>query len=74
MSGGLATKILNPCVAVFGGDEESVTLTVKENVPVCVGDPEIAPAPDRDNPGASEPPEMDHEYGVVPPVATNDAL
>ena len=48
---------------------ESVTFAVKSKEPAAVGVPEIAPAPDIVNPFGKLPPETDHVYGVVPPVA-----
>ena len=47
----------------------SVTRTLKLNVPAADGVPLITPVPDaRVTPLGREPPEIDHEYGDVPPV------
>ena len=60
-------------VAVVAGLPESVTFTVKFDVPAFVGLPEITPALDRDNPVGKVPDEIVHEYGEVPPVAARVA-
>jgi len=48
----------------------SVTPTVKFAVPATVGVPLIC-APDKLNPCGRAPPEIDHVYGTVPPLACN---
>ena len=49
---------------------ESVAFAVKENVPNCVGVPEIAPVLEfSDSPPGKEPELTVQLYGVVPPVA-----
>ena len=54
---------------------ESLTATVKVKFPGCVGVPEITPElACRLSPGGNEPAVTLHEYGVVPPLATNPAL
>jgi hypothetical protein len=56
--------------SVSGVPWESVTLTVKLDVPVAEGVPEIVPVElPRDNPAGSEPLITDQLYGVMPPVA-----
>jgi hypothetical protein len=45
-------------VAIF--EAESVTLAVKEYVPLAVGVPEIAPAVESASPAGSAPPLIDH--------------
>ncbi len=52
---------------------ESVTWTVKKDVPAVVGFPAIE-LPTYDRPAGSAPEAADHVYGVVPPVATSGAL
>ena len=52
------------------GDSESVTCTVKFVVPEAVGVPLMTPVEAlMARPAGSEPTEIDHVYGVVPPVA-----
>ncbi len=56
---------------VFTGDELSVTLIVKLNVPAVVGIPDIVFVVDVDVPSTTPggvDPVTDHEIGVVPPV------
>jgi hypothetical protein len=56
------------------GDSESTTFTVMGKVPLAVGVPLITPvAGARESPAGREPEEMDHVYGVVPPVAASVA-
>jgi len=51
----------------------STTFAVKENVPVWVGVPVIAPVDTfRFSPGGNDP-VFDHVYGDCPPVAASDA-
>lgn len=50
-----ATFKLKPCVEVSTVFEESVTCTVKEAVPLCVGMPAIIPPEVKLNPAGSEP-------------------
>jgi hypothetical protein len=55
------------------GVVESVTLTVKLNVPVVVGVPVIAPVEAfSERPLGNEPVVIDHAYGVTPPEAATD--
>jgi hypothetical protein len=65
--------MLSAAVALAGvGTSESVTLTVKLIGPVTlpVGVPEMMPVlAFRVSPAGSEPPLIDQEYGVIPPVA-----
>jgi hypothetical protein len=69
-----AAVMLNNFVAVCGVDEESLTWTVKEVVPDCVGVPLIWPVEAvRLSPGGNNPELIDHEYGAVPPVAARTA-
>ena len=72
----VVTVILSACEAVSDfGVVESVTCTVKPNVPAVVGVPEIAPVlAAKLNPVGSEPALMLQLYGDVPPVAANVAL
>jgi hypothetical protein len=60
-------------LAVWTGFEVSVTFTVKLNVPLVVGFPEITPEPDSDSPGGRAPDVTDHVYGGVPPLAARVA-
>ena len=52
---------LSDCVVVCGVFEESVADTVKVELPVCVGAPEMAPAWDKLKPAGSEPELTFHE-------------
>jgi hypothetical protein len=61
-------------VAVCTGELLSVTFTVKLDVPVLVGVPEITPAPDSVSPAGRAPELTDQLYAGVPPVALNAAL
>src|SRR5215831_19154516 len=55
--------------------DPAVTLTVKPEVPVAVGVPEITPlAGVRVSPAGSVPLAIDHVYGGVPPVAVRFAV
>ncbi len=57
------------------GELESVTVTVKLEVPVEVGVPEITPDDVLiNNPAGNEPAVMLKLYGVVPPVAATEAV
>jgi hypothetical protein len=51
--------MLRLAVAVFAGELESPTRTVKETVPDAVGVPLITPAPLRFNPAGKDPPDSD---------------
>ena len=51
----------------------SRTRTVNENEPAAEGVPRMTPAGFSDNPGGSDPSEIDHRYGRSPPVAWRDA-
>jgi hypothetical protein len=54
---------------------ESVTLTVKEEVPAAIGVPVIAPFAASDNPlGNDDPMASANVYGAVPPVPVSDWL
>jgi hypothetical protein len=65
-----ATVMLKALVAVCGEPAESVTCKVKLETPIAVGVPEMTPVPlFSDIPAGSEPFDMDHVYGVVPPLA-----
>ena len=55
------------------GVVESVTLTVKVEVPLPVGVPEKTPEELRLRPMGSAPELRDQVYGVVPPVAAREA-
>lgn len=58
--------------AVVAGEPESVTLTVKLEVPVVVGEPEIVPvAAVSVRPAGNAPEVMLQLYGVVPFVAVS---
>ena len=56
-------------VGLCAGDSESVTLTLKDAVPLAVGVPEITPAVESDNPAGKLPAAKDHVSGDTPPVA-----
>ena len=58
---GAALTAIDSCAeAVCAGDALSFTLTVKVEVPLAVGDPEITPAPDSDNPAGKLPEAIYH--------------
>ena len=62
--------MLNGCVTVCTELLESMTLTVKLNVPAAVGVPVINPVVElMANPGGSDPALIDHVYEVAPPLA-----
>ena len=61
-------------VAVLEGLHESVTWTVKADVPYAVGVPLTAPVDAlRDRPAGQDPALNDHASGVAPPVAARVA-
>ena len=68
--------MLRALVAVCAvGVVESVIFTVKLAAPEAVGVPLIAPLDAfKVSPAGSDPTEMDHVYGVVPPLAARVAL
>lgn len=65
----LFTVRANDWVAVFFGEDESATWTVKLNCPVCDVVPESMPLLCRVMLVGNVPDESDHVYGVVPPEA-----
>jgi hypothetical protein len=66
--------MLKDLVVVCVGDEESLTCTVKDDVPAAVGVPEIWPEEAlRVSPAGKEPELIDQEYGDVPPEAASEA-
>jgi hypothetical protein len=68
ITGAAFTTILNACVSLT--PFASVTCTVKLNVPVAVGLPEITPVPlFKLNPAGKLPENRLHVSGAVPPVA-----
>jgi len=72
VSVGAAAPIINcnDLVVVWGvGGVESVTCTVKLDVPAAVGVPEITPAVLNASPAGSEPLSRFHSMGDVPPEA-----
>jgi hypothetical protein len=52
--------MLKLAVAILAGELESVTLTVKLEVPVAVGVPEIVPALESVRPAGRDPELIDH--------------
>jgi hypothetical protein len=65
-----AIVMLNDFVAVCAGDEESLTCTLKDDAPACVGVPLIWPVEVvRLSPVGKDPELINHEYGAVPPEA-----
>lgn len=71
---GRATAMLKALVAVAGGVAESVTRTVKLEVPAApLGVPVIVPFEFRVKPLGTVPLARDHVYGVVPPLAVSVA-
>ena len=71
-----AATVSDSCaVAVCTGDPLSVTETVKVDVPLVVGVPDITPAVDNINPaGKLLPDARDHVYPGVPPDALSVVL
>ena len=64
------TVMLKALVAFCGEPAESDTCAVKLETPIAVGVPEMTPVPlFRDKPEGSEPLDIDHVYGGVPPLA-----
>jgi len=74
-SAGIAMVMLSWAVTARGGFSESVTCTVKLDVPIEVGVPEMTPVlAVRVRPDGGEPVTINQEYGAKPPVAENVAL
>ncbi len=74
-SGAGATVRVRDCVAVVGVVAESLTDTVMLNDPATEGVPLIAPVLAFSvKPLGNDPPEIDHTYGVIPPLACNVVL
>jgi hypothetical protein len=68
------TVMLRLAVAVCAGFSASLTSTVKLDVPVVVGVPEITPVlAASDSPAGKLPTAMLHVYGVIPPLAARVA-
>ena len=65
--------MLRLAAALCVGELESITLTVKENVPDAVGVPLIWPELTSVSPAGKEPALTDQVYGAVPPLAVRDA-
>ena len=65
--------IVRLAVALCTGEVESLTFTVKEEVPAVVGVPLIWPEVLRVRPAGREPELSDQLYGVVPPLAASEA-
>ena len=71
-SAGAVTVIDSAWAADAGVASASVTSAVKPKVPVQDGFPVIAPVLElRVSPACSAPDSIDHEYGLVPPVAAS---
>jgi len=67
-----AMAIEKDSLADCAGELESVTCAVIEDVPDCVGVPAMSPVDAVSaRPVGSEPPAIDHLYGVWPPVAAS---
>src|ERR1700722_14404147 len=59
-------------LADCAGELESVTCAVIEDVPDCVGVPAMSPVGAvSERPTGSDPPVIDHLYGVFPPAAAS---
>jgi hypothetical protein len=68
-----ATTIESVADLVCAGLPASVTVAVKLNVPLAVGVPEIRPVDEAsERPAGRLPDVIDHEYGVVPPLADRE--
>jgi hypothetical protein len=68
------TTTVKPRLAVCGVAVESFTCTVKDELPVAVGAPEIFPlAAPKLSPAGKAPELIDQVYGAVPPVANTVA-
>jgi hypothetical protein len=62
-------------LAVRGGLLESVAVTVKSDVPVVVGVPEMIPVPgSSESPSGSAPLVTAQEYGPTPPLAQTNPV
>ena len=61
--------IVNDSPAVADALALSVTLTVKFDDPAVLGVPDMTPPGDSVNPAGNDPPDIDHEYGALPPDA-----
>lgn len=61
--------ICKDAVAVWAGEDESVTRTLKLSLLAVVGIPVIDPEEFRTNPAGNVPEEITHLYGPVPPLA-----
>jgi hypothetical protein len=71
---GFETPIVYSWIAVFSGDEESCTWTVKVKLPVFEAEPEISPvALVRDSPAGRVPELRLQRYGALPPEAVRVA-
>lgn len=60
-------------MTLSAGLEESLTFTVKLDVPAFVGLPEMTPALESTSPAGRLPLEIDHLYGDFPPLAVRVA-
>jgi hypothetical protein len=65
--------MLSDPVTDWGDAAESLTVTVKLELPDAFGVPLITPAVERVNPAGNEPEAKLHAYGEVPPVAVSAA-
>jgi|SRR3954447_9049119 hypothetical protein len=63
------TVSVSDLVASCCGDDASLACTETLNCPVCVVVPEMDPLLNSVSPDGSIPLEMDHLYGVLPPLA-----
>jgi hypothetical protein len=63
--------MLSGPLTVFEGISESVTCTLKLEVPAEAGTPDMAPLAFRLRPNGKVPAAIDQEYGVTPPVAAS---
>lgn len=64
-----ATAMVSALLSVI--DDASVTRAVKVNVPAWVAVPLMLPPEDSASPAGSEPADMSHARGAVPPVAAS---
>jgi len=69
---GFVTLSVSLVVAIWAGNDESVTWMVKLALPAAVGRPESTPDGERTTPGGSDPEDTDHEYGAMPPKTSGE--
>jgi hypothetical protein len=74
LSAGAKMERLSVALVDTGEAAESVTFTVKVEVPAAVGVPAIAPVEDNVRPAGNVPLVSVHDNGAVPPVVVSCAV